>query len=117
MGDFNYDFLNFEDCQVSEEFIDVIVSYQYLPHYLKCSMMIQLQFCNNDGSWHSCFWQIIQQTTLCLSVFNSEINFKLFSLCGLDVLCKGQDITDALLALSDVTIQDDSVTNKFTTSS
>ena len=48
MGDFNYDFLNFEDCQVSEEFIVVIVSYHFLPHYLKSSMMIQLQFCNND---------------------------------------------------------------------
>ena len=81
-------------------------------------MMIQLQFCNNDGQLAlMLLTNYIQQTTLCLSVLNSEINFKLFSLCGLDVLCKGQDITDALLGLSDVTIQDDSVTNNFTTSS
>ena len=35
MGDFNINLLNFEDCQITEEFINTIVSYDFLPHILQ----------------------------------------------------------------------------------
>ena len=35
MGDFNINLLNFEDCQTTEEFINTIVSYDFLPHILQ----------------------------------------------------------------------------------
>ena len=35
MGDFNINLLNFEDCQLTEEFINTTVSYDFLPHILQ----------------------------------------------------------------------------------
>ena len=35
MGDFNINLLNFEDCQLTEEFINTIVSYDFLPNILQ----------------------------------------------------------------------------------
>ncbi len=35
MDDFNINLLNFEDCQITEEFINTIVSYDFLPHILQ----------------------------------------------------------------------------------
>ena len=35
MGDFNINLLNFEDCQITEEFINTIVSYDFLPYILQ----------------------------------------------------------------------------------
>ena len=35
MGDFNINLLNFEDCQITEEFINTIVSCDFLPHILQ----------------------------------------------------------------------------------
>ena len=35
MDDFNINLLNFEDCQTTEEFINTIVSYDFLPHILQ----------------------------------------------------------------------------------
>ena len=35
MGDFNINLLNFEDCQITEEFINTVISYGFLPHILQ----------------------------------------------------------------------------------
>jgi len=35
MGDFNFNLLNFEDCQLTEEFINTTVSYNFLLHILQ----------------------------------------------------------------------------------
>ena len=35
MGDFNINLLNFQDCQITEEFINTVISYGFLPHILQ----------------------------------------------------------------------------------
>ena len=35
MGDFNINLLNFEDCQITEEFINTVISYGFVPHILR----------------------------------------------------------------------------------
>ena len=35
MGDFNINLLNFQDCQITEEFINTVISYRFLPHILQ----------------------------------------------------------------------------------
>ena len=35
MGDFNINLLNFQDCQITEEFINTVISYGFLLHILQ----------------------------------------------------------------------------------